>query len=58
MPKGPAETVGRVPVTVKELLEHERVAAMICPYCNVPIAEAWHPLYATRDINGLGLTVI
>jgi len=31
---------------------------MICPYCNVPIAEAWHPLYATRDINGLGLTVI
>ena len=29
---------------------------MICPYCNVPIAEAWLPLFATHDINGLGLT--
>lgn len=29
---------------------------MICPYCNVPIAEAWLPLFATHDLNGLGLT--
>ena len=29
---------------------------MICPYCNVPIAEAWLPLFATHDINRLGLT--